>query len=174
MLVRETTERGMMVEEIRNRLGFSGSVLLAALADHGIVSRIDNRVRLPEFEIVYSVDQERRVKSLMEQFASNPYSPPSLKESRDLVGGDLLEGLIESGQLVNVGEGVVFLQDSYEEMIDRITTRLQTEGEITVAQVRDMFDTSRKYELALMEHLDSVGLTYREGNARRLVHTQSE
>jgi selenocysteine-specific elongation factor len=165
---------GMLVEEFRNRLGFSDSVLLVALADHGIVSRIGNRVRLPEFEIVYSTDQERRVQFLLEQFASNAYSPPSLKESRDLVGGDLLEGLIESGQLVNVGEGVVFLQDSYTEMIDRITTRLRAEEEITVAQVRDMFDTSRKYALALMEHLDSVGLTYREGNARRLVRSKSE
>jgi selenocysteine-specific elongation factor len=165
---------GMLVEEFRNRLGFSGSVMLVALADHGIVSRIDNRVRLPKFEIVYSTDQERRVKSLLEQFASNPYSPPSLKECRDLVGADLLEGLMESGQLVNVGGGVVFLQDTYVEMIDRVTIRLRAEGDITVAQVRDMFDTTRKYALALMEHLDSVGLTYREGNARRLVRSQPE
>jgi selenocysteine-specific elongation factor len=142
---------GMLVEEFRNRLGFSGSVMLVALADHGIVSRIDNRVRLPKFEIVYSTDQERRVKSLLEQFASNPYS-----------------------QLVNVGGGVVFLQDTYVEMIDRVTIRLRAEGDITVAQVRDMFDTTRKYALALMEHLDSVGLTYREGNARRLVRSQPE
>jgi selenocysteine-specific elongation factor len=165
---------GMLIEEFRNRLGFSGSVLLVAFVFHGIVNRIDNRVRLPEFKITYSTDQELRVKSLLEQFAGNPYGPPSLKESRDLVGRDLLEGLIESGQLVNVGEGVVFLKDTYEEMIERITTRLRAEGEITVAQVRDMFDTTRKYALALMEHLDSVGLTYREGNARRLVHSKPD
>jgi selenocysteine-specific elongation factor len=164
----------MLIEEFRNRLGFSGSVLLVAFVSHGIVNRIDNRVRLPEFKITYSTDQELRVKSLLEQFAGNPYGPPSLKESRDLVGRDLLEGLIESGQLVNVGEGVVFLKDTYEEMIERITTRLRAEGEITVAQVRDMFDTTRKYALALMEHLDSVGLTYREGNARRLVHSKPD
>ena len=164
---------GMLVEEFRNRLGFSGSMLLDALADRGIVSRSGNRVRLPEFEIVYSPDQERSVRSLLERFSSNPYGPPTLKESRTLIGEDLIDGLIESGQLVNVGEGVVFLQASYTEMVERITTRLREEGEITVAQVRDMFDTSRKYALALMEHLDSVGLTYREGDARRLVRSQS-
>ncbi len=91
-----------------------------------------------------------------------------------MIGGDLLDGLIESGQLVNVGEGVVFLQDSYTEMVDRITERLRADGEITVAQVRDMFGTSRKYALALMEHLDSVGLTYRDGDARRLVRSQPD
>jgi len=165
---------GMLVEEFRNRLGYSGSVLLVALADHGIVTRIANRVRLPNFKIVYSGDQERSVQALLEQFASNPYSPPSLKESRELIGGDLLDGLIESGQLVNVGEGVVFLRENYTEMIKRITTRLREEEEITVAEVRDMFDTSRKYALALMEHLDTVGLTYRDGNVRQLVRSGPE
>ncbi|MEE9216012.1 MAG: selenocysteine-specific translation elongation factor [Anaerolineales bacterium] len=165
---------GMLVEEFRNRIGYSGSELLDALANHEIVSRIGNRVRLAEFEIVYSADQERSLGSLLERFANNPYSPPSLKESRESIGGDLLDGLIENGQLVNVGEGVVFLQESYVEMIDRITERLQAEGEITVAQVRDMFETSRKYALTLMEHLDSIGLTFRDGDARRLVRSQPE
>ena len=165
---------GMLVEEFRNRLGISGSVVLDALDDHGIISRSDIRVRLPEFEIVYSEDQERSVQLLMQKFSDNPYSPPSLKESQQLIGVDLLEGLIETGQLVKVGDRVLFLQDIYVQMVERITAWLRAEKEITVAQVRDMFGTSRKYALALMEHLDSVGLTYREENTRRLVRSQPD
>jgi len=164
----------MLIEEFRNRIGNSGGELLDALVDHQIVIRIGNRVRRPDFAIAYSEDQERNVRSLMERFTSNPTSPPTLKECREQIGGDLLDGLIEGGQLINVGEGVVFLRESYEEMVDRLTERLQSEGEITVAQVRDMFNTSRKYALALMEHLDSIGLTYREGDARRLVRSQAD
>ena len=165
---------GMLIEEFRNRIGNSGGELLDALVDHQIVIRIGNRVRRPDFAIAYSEDQERNVRSLMERFTSNPTSPPTLKECREQIGGDLLDGLIEGGRLINVGEGVVFLRESYEEMVDRLTERLQSEGEITVAQVRDMFNTSRKYALALMEHLDSIGLTYREGDARRLVRSQAD
>ncbi|MBU2611374.1 MAG: SelB C-terminal domain-containing protein, partial [Chloroflexi bacterium] len=36
------------------------------------------------------------------------------------------------------------------------------------ADVRDLFDTSRRYALALMEYLDSVGVTVRDGDSRRL------
>ena len=167
-------QAGMLIEEFRNRIGNSGSELLDALVDHKIVTRIGNRVRQPDFEIAYSEDQERSVRSLMERFASHPTSPPTLKECREQIGTDLLDGLIESGQLINVGEGVVFSQESYADMVDRLTERLQSEGEITIAQVRDMFDTTRKYALALMEHLDSVGLTYRDGDARRLVRSQPD
>jgi selenocysteine-specific elongation factor len=36
-----------------------------------------------------------------------------------------------------------------------------------VADVRDLFHTSRKYALALMEHLDEVGITTRTGDLRQ-------
>jgi selenocysteine-specific elongation factor len=39
---------------------------------------------------------------------------------------------------------------------------------LTVAQFRDMFDTSRRYALAFLEHLDSTGVTQRDGDLRRL------
>jgi len=165
---------GIPVEEFRNRLGHSGDELLEALVEQGVIRRIGNRVRLPDFEITYSADQERSVQSLMQRFASSPYGPPTLKESREAVGDELLEGLIEGGQLIKVGEGVVFAQDTYGEMKDRVAERLRAEGEITVAEARDMFGTSRKYALALMEHLDSIGLTYRDGDVRRLVRSRPD
>jgi hypothetical protein len=34
--------------------------------------------------------------------------------------------------------------------------------------VRDTFNTSRKYAQALLEHLDSIGETVREGDFRKL------
>jgi selenocysteine-specific elongation factor len=37
-----------------------------------------------------------------------------------------------------------------------------------VAQFRDLFQTSRKYALAVLEHLDEVGVTQRDGDLRRL------
>jgi selenocysteine-specific elongation factor len=50
-----------------------------------------------------------------------------------------------------------------------IKTLLSKRKTITVAEVRDQFNTTRKYALAMMEHLDSIGVTVREGDSRRLV-----
>jgi selenocysteine-specific elongation factor len=49
-----------------------------------------------------------------------------------------------------------------------ITAHLKSHGRVTVAEVRDMFSTSRKYALALMEHLDSQKITRRVGDERVL------
>ena len=37
-----------------------------------------------------------------------------------------------------------------------------------MAEARDLFNTSRKYILPLMEHLDAIGVTVRDGDFRRL------
>jgi len=45
---------------------------------------------------------------------------------------------------------------------------IKAHGSMTVAQVRDQFNTSRKYALALMERLDELKVTRRVGDERVL------
>ena len=108
---------------------------------------------------------------LLAAFATNPFAPPSVVDSISLVGEDLFAWLVDSGKLIRVGDDVVFADEAYQEMVDRIVNRLQEEGSITVAQVRDMFGASRKYALALMEYLDSQRITRRVGDQRVLRKT---
>ena len=63
---------------------------------------------------------------------------------------------------------MVFAASAYEEMLRRVTEYMSEHGEITVADVRDMFGASRKYALALMDYLDQQRVTRRVGDARVL------
>ena len=96
--------------------------------------------------------------------AKNPYTPPS-----DLIPEpDLLNLLIEQHQVVKVSDNVIFSAIAYNEMVERVTTHIKAQGRVTLAEVRDMFNTSRKYALALLEHLDKENITRRIGNERVL------
>jgi selenocysteine-specific elongation factor len=53
-------------------------------------------------------------------------------------------------------------------MVERVVAHIKEHGSITVAEVRDMFQASRKYALALMEHLDDQRITKRVGDERVL------
>jgi selenocysteine-specific elongation factor len=53
-------------------------------------------------------------------------------------------------------------------MVARVREVLREKGTLTVAEARDLFGTSRKYVLALLEHLDAQGVTQRVGDERRL------
>jgi selenocysteine-specific elongation factor len=53
-------------------------------------------------------------------------------------------------------------------MVEKLRVTIQQKGQITLAEVRDLFNTTRKYVQALLEHLDSIGITLRDGDARKL------
>jgi selenocysteine-specific elongation factor len=165
---------GMSREELKSRIGVDAQIyssILKRLAEIGILEVSDVSVARRGFSPVLSEDQKRVVGELVEQFNANPYRTPSVKESKRVAGDDLYLYLIDKGELIQVSNEVVFRVEVYKEMISSIKKVLDGQQTVTVAEVRDMFDTTRKYALALMEHLDSMGITTREGDVRRLSDT---
>ena len=61
-----------------------------------------------------------------------------------------------------------FRTSDYGEMVKKLRITTQQKGKITLAEVRDLFSTTRKYAQAFLEHLDSIGITIRDGDARKL------
>jgi selenocysteine-specific elongation factor len=43
---------------------------------------------------------------------------------------------------------------------------IDTRGSIAVADLRDLFNTTRKYAVPFLEHLDEVRVTRRKGDVR--------
>ena len=113
-------------------------------------------------------EQQQRVDALLTRFRRQPYATPSVKESIAAVGEEVLGVLVSRGDVVQVSPEVLFLPQTYDEMVARVRERIEREGSITLAQVRDMFGTSRKYAQALLEHLDESGVTKRVGDVRVL------
>ena len=67
-----------------------------------------------------------------------------------------------------VSGDVVFRTSDVKKMTAMLREHLAEHGQITVAETRDLFGTSRRYVLALLEYLDAEGITRREGDYRVL------
>jgi len=162
---------GMSREELRSALRLDPRTyngLLARAAADGLVVDEAATVRLPEHQVRFTPQQQQAVDDLLARFRAAPYATPSVKEAAALVGEEVLGVLLARGDLVQVSPEVLFLRETYEEMVERIRAHIQQQGSITLAQVRDLFQTSRKYAQALLEYLDSVGVTRRVGDERVL------
>jgi selenocysteine-specific elongation factor len=162
---------GMPREELRSRLGLDSepfNALLAELERQGMLRREGSAVALAEFEAALDEQSQGQAQALLQEFARNPYAPPSAKQCIEKVGEEVFRHLLDKGDLIAVSGEVVFARQTYEGMLEAIKARLHERGEISVAEVRDMFQTSRKYALPLMEHLDRIGVTVRVGDVRRL------
>ena len=153
--------QGMPREDARSRLKISAAAFEALLFSSSDVVRTNERVVwLPDHSPQPDQTQARQVRNLLAEFAASPYAPPTPK-----IDAELLAYLVEQNQLVRVAEDVVFLAEPYAEMLAWVRDQIAS-GSLTVAAMRDRFRTSRKYALALLEHLDERKITRRVGDAR--------
>jgi selenocysteine-specific elongation factor len=158
-------------EELKSRLRVDGAPFLRLVeraTEDGHLAASESEVHLPEHHVTLSEEQTRRVEQALVQMAASPFAPPALNELQDALGADLMQYLLDSGRLIKVSDGVVFEPGAYAEMEARVTAHLRQNGEITVATVRDLLGTSRKYALGLLEDLDRRRVTKRLGDVRVL------
>jgi selenocysteine-specific elongation factor len=159
--------RGVPREELRSRLRLEERIFAPALdrwLEAGQLIDTAASIALPGRSPELTAEQQAEADAYLAALAGSPYAPPTDRTP----AADLLAYLEDAGQVVAVGEGVVFAAEAYREMVERITEHLRRDGTITLAQVRDMFGASRKYAQALLEHLDRHRVTRRVGDERVL------
>jgi len=158
---------GLPAEELRHRLQCTGAAMHAILATMASrVSRVADRVKLNEHELRFTPEQLKRIDQLDEAFQHQPSLPPTPKEAAERVGTEVWYALLERGDYVQVAADVVFAQRDYAEFCSAVLQIIDREGSLSVRQLRDQLQTSRKYAIALLEHLDEKGITKRVGDER--------
>ena len=163
--------RGMPKEELKSKLKVSPrffSRLVTKLIQESMLREKGPLIFQPEHEIRFSAQQGEKVSQLLHQFSTSPYSPPSIKDSKLAVGEDVYRAMVELELLVPVSAEVVFRKQDYDQSVAEVMGLIQEMGAVSAAQVRDHFHTSRRYALALLEHLDELGVTVRQGDVRKL------
>ncbi|MCW5841785.1 MAG: selenocysteine-specific translation elongation factor [Caldilinea sp.] len=146
------------------------NALLAALEQEGALAADDGALWRPDFVPTPTPAQQQRIDRLLAAYAAAPYTPPNLPDTLALLGeeGELLEMLVESGVLIRLGGDVLLRRADFDAMTEGIAGYLRANGTITLAEVRDQFQTSRKYAQAVLEEMDVRRITRREGDARVL------
>ncbi|MBK6791648.1 MAG: selenocysteine-specific translation elongation factor [Anaerolineales bacterium] len=163
--------RGIPREELKSKLKLAPKVfnaVLTYLISHNTVLEIRGAVSKPEHEVHFDGQDALKVQVLRRKFEANPFNTPSVKECQAEAGEEVVSALIELGELLPVSQEVIFRKTDYDEMVRQIVIAIQQNGQITLGEVRDMFNTSRKYVQALLEYLDATGTTMRDGDARKL------
>jgi selenocysteine-specific elongation factor len=168
--------RGMPREELKSRLKMPVRAFNAALRnwarDGGLVEA-GALVHRAGHAVRFTPAQQKQVERLLARFTASPFSPPSLKDCQAEVGEEVTQALIDQGELAQVSPEVVFRRQDYQALLDVVREHFAAQPTLTVVQLRDRLNTSRKYVLAFLEHLDALGLTAREGDFRRWVGKKS-
>ena len=164
----EPLRPGIRPEKLRSLLNLNApafEALIAAAADQNAITRAaGGQIALPGHAVHWSRTQRAAIDRLMAMFAAAPFTPPSVKEAAAIVGDDVLTALVELGELRQVSPEVLLAPEPFAALVEETRRRLAETGRISVRDLRDRFNTSRKYALAVLEHFDSLGITRRDGD----------
>jgi selenocysteine-specific elongation factor len=133
------------------------------------------RLGRSDFKPRLSNNQRRLKERMIEVYRESGFQPPEPASFTNQAGGnasslnDLLDVSVAEGQLVRVSEDLYLHAEAEGQMRRLITERLAQGGAgLTVAEIRDLLGTTRKYAVPLCEYLDRIGMTRREGDLRLL------
>ncbi len=162
---------GMSKEELRSRLSTSTPsippkafpYIMALAVAKGAIAEEATTFRLPSHGPTYTPAQEAQLRAFRRANADSPYSPPSPAELG--IDQEVLASLIESGEVIRIDD-LYYMRPVFDEMRARILTTIDEKGEINVAGMRELFGTTRKYAIPILEYLDQHKITRRVGDVR--------
>lgn len=163
---------GMPREELRQNLRWPSQAWAAALTRMDAAGDIQLRsahVMLPGHQ---SGLEARRADAdlVLRELRAAPFAPPPagdlMLDAR--IDQQLLRAMVDAGEIVAVSSDFYYEPQAYADLVDIVVRELRATNELTVAHVRDLMGTSRKYALALLEHLDEQRITRRSGDVRVL------
>jgi len=167
---------GMNKEELRSQLPYADvklfHFLLAALTKEGVISGEQEEVHLSSHKVLLKEEEQEFRKKLEDTYLKAGLTPPYFKDLQDKIPPnvmkEVLSHLLAEKVLIKVKEGLYFHQKPLAELQDRLVEYLQSHGEMSTPEFKDMTGVSRKYTIPLFEYFDSRQVTMRVGEKRVL------
>ena len=123
--------------------------ILEMLIDDGCLRRVDEFLCTPEYEVKKDGTYDKVSGILLDTFGKAKYdfarySEIDFKGVDRMIGDDILNILLEEQKIVKVTDDMYTLKEYMERAKEVIKEKLREDPLITIAQVRDLFETSRK------------------------------
>lgn len=132
-------------------------------------------IRLKDFKISHTATLDV-IKTNILKILNEEGFQPSLKNElavklsvseKDL--SDILKLLTQSGLLIRINDSMYITKQHFDRMIELLRQFFAKKQQMTVAEFRDILNTTRKYALPFLEYLDSHKITLRVGEIRKFM-----
>jgi selenocysteine-specific elongation factor len=166
-------------QKVQSQLDYVGDEALVHAAVDRLIKQKQvvgdlRRIARADFKPKLSANLRKLKDKLVETYKEARFQPPEPATFAPQAGGnaanlkDLFDVCMAEGLLVHIAADIYLHTDVETEMRRLIRERLQSGPGATVAEIRDLLGTTRKYAVPICEYLDSVGVTKREQDLRVL------
>jgi len=167
-------KKALLPDLVRGEVAVVDGLVEALLADGRMDALSEGRVRLGGRTPQLSPAQQERSDAILALLGDEPWQTPRSNELPKLVGGlnaeveQLLVLLEHDGGVVRLRDGVLLLATTFEDAQAKIRAHCVESGSLSPADVKRLVGATRKYAIPLLEHLDQIGFTRRQGDVRVL------
>ena len=170
---------GMPKEELRSKFPPALQtklfhLMLGQMIKDKTIIQDENTVSLSSHTVSLKVDQADIKAKMLDTYLESGLTPPYFKDvskSFDVdtkQAKDVLMLLVNEGLVLKVKEDLYFYAQAVNKLKDQLVDYLKLHGEITTPQFKEIALVSRKYLIPLIEYFDSIKLTLRIGDSRKL------
>lgn len=152
--------------------------LRAALADYliesGLVRADESFVHPAMRQPQLSTADQSLLETLLKEFHVAAFRPPAVHELQVRTPKNerrlrqLIDLAVAQKRLIRVEEGLWIHAERWESAVEQVIRRIRSNGPVTVSDIRMLLDSTRKYVVPIVEHLDALGVTRRSGDSRVL------
>ena len=171
---------GLNIAQAREKLGLNEPVfdkLIQRMVTQKKVEKVGNQLRLFDHQIAFNGNEAAIKNEIEDLFQRSGINTPSLSDTViHLTNYDYTEAsvretfsaLVNLGQLIKIEDGIFIHRSIFDQIRFLIIEYLEENQTLTVAEFRELVQTSRKYAVPFLEYCDRQGITIREGNCRKL------
>lgn len=171
---------GIQSAELRQKLckGMERScadALIGILHHEGKIRKHGDRYALSDFTVILTKRQRVIREKLLQVYTSSGIETPitdhvmeGFPSNERPEAKQVLESLITSGDLILLTPQICLYRDVYTTILQAARTHFETNDSLTLAQLRDLLNTSRKYSQAIIEYFDKVHITRKDGDIHYL------
>jgi selenocysteine-specific elongation factor len=134
----------------------------------------ENAIALAAFKPRLTAAQKRMAGQVLEAFEAAGFQPPETGKLAKSAGiredeaRAVVELCADQGELIHLSGGLYIHRTAEERLRRRIIEILGDSEGMTVSQIKDMLEITRRHAVPICEYLDRIGLTKRKGDYRVL------
>ncbi|MDH4221984.1 MAG: selenocysteine-specific translation elongation factor [candidate division Zixibacteria bacterium] len=164
---------GLRISDLISRIKYKEKLIsegIDYLLSTGKLIQKDIFLAFPEHKPQLMDKQTPLAQEILGKFEKNPLSPPTKGELLKENPGNhkIILFLLQQERLVELKEGILYRKEDFEEITRKIRMFIKEKGPSTVSQLREYLNITRKYAVPILEKLDELGITQREGDKRVL------
>ena len=175
---------GQNASQLRIQLGLDKigfEKIVAQLIHRKEIGTDGNLLRLSSHQIQFSAEEEGIKEKVEGIFLDAGINTPAVSELIAQLSEyppqsvqQTFYALMNLGRFIKIEDNFFIHSQTFEAIVNSLTTYLEKNDIITVTEFRELAQTSRKYAVPFLEYCDGQGLTIREGNHRRLRKSQRQ